>query len=82
MHKNVSQREEGREANRASVLHGLDVRSRKAISTVMASTAADPLVDGKTRSIVARTLNDARKRMMDAVCIFLLIPNIYGSALF
>ncbi|KAG2427940.1 hypothetical protein HXX76_011927 [Chlamydomonas incerta] len=54
------QREEGRAANAASYVHGLDVRTRKALSEAV---AAGPEA---VRAVVARGLNERRRALLQA----------------
>ncbi|KAG2450007.1 hypothetical protein HYH02_000111 [Chlamydomonas schloesseri] len=54
------QREEGRAANAASYVHGLDVRSRKALSEAVAA-APDTM-----RAVVARGLNERRRALLQS----------------
>ena len=55
---------------RASAAHALDVRSRRVLSSAMASAAANDAFAGmskQARGALSGALNDARREMMDAV---------------
>ena len=60
----------GSAANAASAAHALDVRSRRVLSSAMASAAANDAFAGMTkqaRGALSGALNDARREMVDAV---------------
>jgi O-phosphoseryl-tRNA(Sec) kinase len=60
----------GSAANAASAAHALDTRSRRVLSSAMASAAANDAVAGMTkqaRGALSGALNDARREMVDAV---------------
>lgn len=54
------QREEGQAANATSYVHGLDVRSRKALSEAVATAPESK------RAVVARGLNERRRALLQA----------------
>ena len=60
----------GSAANAASAAHALDTRSRRVLSSAMASAAANDAFAGMTkqaRGALSGALNDARREMVDAV---------------
>ena len=60
----------GSAANAASAAHALDVRSRRVLSSAMASAAANDAFAGmskQARGALSGALNDARREMVDAV---------------
>ena len=60
----------GSAANAASAAHALDARSRRVLSSAMASAAANDAFAGMTkqaRGALSGALNDARREMVDAV---------------
>ena len=63
-------RRAGSAANAASAAHALDVRSRRVLSSAMASAAANDAFAGmskQARGALSGALNDARREMVDAV---------------
>ena len=63
-------RRSGSAANAASAAHALDTRSRRVLSSAMASAAANDAFAGMTkqaRGALSGALNDARREMVDAV---------------
>lgn len=66
----LDRRRLGSAANAASAAHALDVRSRRVLSSAMASAAANDAFAGmskQARGALSGALNDARREMMDAV---------------
>ena len=63
-------RRAGSAANAASAAHALDVRSRRVLSSAMASAAANDAFAGmskQARGALSGALNDARREMVDAL---------------
>ena len=66
----LDRRRLGSAANAASAAHALDVRSRRVLSSAMASAAANDAFAGmskQARGALSGALNDARREMVDAV---------------
>ena len=62
----AARRAEGSAANARSATHALDIRSRKALGSAMASAAASGM-DGASRGKMSARLNEARRVMLEAV---------------
>ena len=62
----AARRAEGSAANARSAAHALDIRSRKALGSAMASAAASGM-DGAARGKLSARLNEARRVMLEAV---------------
>jgi O-phosphoseryl-tRNA(Sec) kinase len=66
----LDRRRLGSAANAASAAHALDVRSRRVLSSAMASAAANDAFAGMSKQSIGAlsgALNDARREMVDAV---------------